>query len=281
MKRIFLFFNLFLIFLFGALTISAQTETPSTQSSAAEKAAEEPKEEEEEKKPKYEVQFHFTNETLSRNLGTWRTASLYVERKFANRQIVWANFRASERNATRDREFVIGTYKPFSRKWAFTTEAMISPTHRFVGKYSVMGEIEKGFKNGFVGHGGVRFTKYNTIDATTGYGLIEKYWGSNRAAYTLYVTKITDAGTAPTHRFQYTRYYGERVNSIGAAFSFGREHENLGPNLGILRSQTWSVSVSARHWVTKNLGIVVDGWIHRQGDIYYRRGLNFGVRYRF
>ncbi|KAK0039240.1 YaiO family outer membrane beta-barrel protein [Biomphalaria pfeifferi] len=60
---------------------------------------------------------------------------------------------------------------------AFTAEAMISPTHRFVGKYSVMGEVEKGFKNGFVGHGGVRFTKYNTINATTGYGLIEKYWG--------------------------------------------------------------------------------------------------------
>jgi YaiO family outer membrane protein len=65
------------------------------------------------------------------------------------------------------------------------------------------------------------------------------------------------------------------------AFSFGREHENLGPTLGILRSKTWSVSFSAKHWMTNKFGLSVDGTIHRQGDIYYRRGLTFGIRYRF
>lgn len=280
MKVIFLVFNLFLILIGGSSFVPAQTENTLPAAATNELAAK-PKTEDEEGPKKYEVQFHFSNETLSRDLGTWRTASLYAERRFKNRQIVWANFRASDRNSTRDREFIFGTYKPLSRKWAVTAEAMFSPTHKFVGKYSVMGEVEKGFKNGFVGHGGVRFTKYDSVTATTGYGLIEKYWGSNRAAYTLYVTKLSNAGTAPTHRLQYTRYYGERVNSVGTAVSFGREHESLGPNLGVLRSKTWSVSVSARHWVTKNFGLVADGWVHRQGDIYYRRGFNFGVRYRF
>lgn len=280
MKKSNIFFNLLFLFLFGSLSVLAQTANTTAQTAQAENSSEETKKDED-KKPKYEAQFHFTNETLSRNLGTWRTASLYIERKFSGKQIVWTNFRASERRGIKDREFVFGTYKPLANKWAVTAETMFSPTHKFVGKYSVMGEVEKVFKKGFVGHGGVRFTNYDTVNATTGYGLVEKYWGSNRAAYTLYLTKLSNAGTAPSHRVQYTRYYGERVNSIGTAVSFGREHENLGPGVGILRSKTWSVSVSARHWITNNFGIVVDGWVHRQGDIYYRRGLNFGVRYRF
>ncbi|HQU83328.1 MAG TPA: YaiO family outer membrane beta-barrel protein [Pyrinomonadaceae bacterium] len=280
MKKSNIFFNLLFLFLFGSLSGFAQTANTTAQTAQAENSSEETKKDED-KKPKYEAQFHFTNETLSRNLGTWRTASLYIERKFDSKQIVWANFRASERRGIKDREFVFGTYKPLANKWAVTAETMFSPTHKFVGKYSVMGEVEKVLKKGFVAHGGVRFTNYDTVNATTGYGLVEKYWGSNRAAYTLFVTKLSNAGTAPSHRVQYTRYYGERVNSIGTAVSFGRELENLGPGVGVLRSKTWSVSVSARHWITNNFGIVVDGWVHRQGDIYYRRGLNFGVRYRF
>lgn len=277
MKNAFLFFILFLLIGFGLISVSAQTDTNPTRE--PEKSAK--TETDKEKKAKYEVQFYFSSETLTRNFGTWRTASLYVQRKFENRQIVWANYRLSDRNRIRDQEFILGIYKPFSKKWAVTAEAMFSPTQKYVGKFSVMGEVEKGFKKGFVGHFGVRFTQYTTVKATTGYGIIEKYWGSNRAAYTLYVTKLSNAGTAPTHRFQYNRYYGERVNTVGFAFSFGQEHENLGPTLGILRSNTWSVSFSAKHWLTNNFGLSVDGTIHRQGNLYYRRGLTFGIRYRF
>lgn len=230
---------------------------------------------------KYEVQFQFSNESLTRNFGTWRTASFYFQKNSDSKQIVWANYRQSSRNRNRDEEIVAGIYQPLKNKWAFTAEGMYSPTHKYVGKYSVMGEVEKGLKKGVVLHLGGRFTKYEAIKANTVYGIVEKYWGNNRGAYTLYVTKLSNAGTAPTHRFQYNRYYGERVNTVGAAFSFGREHENLGPGIGILRSKTWSVGVSARHWLTKNIGLTVDGTIHRQGDIYYRRGLTFGLRYRF
>jgi YaiO family outer membrane protein len=272
MKKGFLIFVIF--FLLGALpAVSAQTET-TVRSAVSDKT-------EEERSSKYEVQMNFSVERLTRNLGAWRSASLYVQRTFGNKQIVWANYRVSERRQTRDQEFIFGTYKPFAKKWAFTAEAMYSPTRQYVGKFSVMGEAEKIFKKGFVAHFGGRFTKYTIVNAVTGYGVVEKYWGSNRAAYTLYVTKLSNAGTAPTHRIQYNRYYGERVNSIGAAVSFGREHENLFPEIGILRNDTWSVSLSARHWLTDKFGLNVDGTIHRQGNLYYRRGLSFGIRYRF
>jgi YaiO family outer membrane protein len=234
-----------------------------------------------EEEKKYEVQFNFNTESLSRGLGTWRTGSLYVQKKMRNKQILWGNYRLSDRNSIRDQEFIVGTYKPLKNEWAFSIEAMASPTKKYVGKFSVMAEVEKGFKKGWVGHIGAKHTTYTTVKANTGYGSIEKYWGNNRAAYTLYVTKLSNAGTAPNHRIQYNRYYGENVNSFGVAVSFGREHENLGPNLGVLRSKTWSFSFSERHWFTKKFGINFDATIHRQGNLYYRRGVNVGVRYRF
>ena len=267
-------FLIFVIFLLSGVSsaVSAQSEAGGG-SKVAGKI--------DEQSPKYEAQLNFSVEQLTGGLGTWRSASVYIQRKFSSKQIVWANYRASERRRTRDREFIFGTYKPFSKKWAVTAEAMYSPTQLYVGKFSVMGEAERIFGKGFVAHLGGRFTKYTTVKAVTGYGLVEKYWGNNRAAYTLYVTKLSNAGTAPTHRLQYNRYYGERVNSFGAAVSFGREHENLGPAIGILRNDTWSVSFSAKHLLTDKFGLNVDAAIHRQGNLYYRRGLSFGIRYRF
>lgn len=235
----------------------------------------------EQETPKYEVQLQYSQESLTRNFGTWRIASLYFERKFSKRNIVWGTYRVSDRNSNRDQEVVGGFYKGVGQKWAVTGEAMFSPTRRYVGKFSVMFEGERILGKGFVAHVGTRYTAYTTTKATTVYGLTEKYWGDHRAAYTLYITNLTNAGTAPTHRIQYNRYFGENVNSVGTAVTFGREHENLGPNIGILRSKTWSVSGSARYWLTKSVGVNFDAVFQRQGDIYYRRGVNLGLRYRF
>jgi len=272
MKKAALYLS-FYLFTFG-ICASAQTQPQPQLSPAAEMS-------DKQELPKNEVQFQYSQESLTRNFGTWRTASLYFERKFSKRKIVWGTYRVSDRNSNRDQEVVAGFYKGFGRKWAATGEAMFSPTHKYVGKFSLMLEGERILSKGFVGHVGMRYTAYNTVKATMIYGLTEKYWGSNRAAYTLYVTNLTNAGTAPTHRFQYNRYFGESVNSVGAAFTFGREHENLGPSLGILRSKTWSVSGSTKYWLTKNVGANLDVLLHRQGNIYYRRGVNLGIRYRF
>lgn len=263
------------------------SENEKTGSDKSEKFVEEVEKEEEATVPpeklkhRYEVQFNQSIHRLSGNYGTWYVSSLYFQRKSADRKIIWGQYRNSKRRTFRDQEVIGGIYKPLGKKWAFTAEGMYSPTKHFVGGFSAMGEVERIFKGGWVGHVGARYTSYTTVKATTSYALVEKYWGNNRLANTIYITHLSNAGTAPSYRVQYNRYYGERVNSFGAAFSFGREHENIGPPVGILRANTWSVSGSFRHWVTENFGINVDALLHRQGDIYYRRGLNFGARYRF
>lgn len=264
---------LYLSIVFAAGCIAAPAQTDSQPAANPEPSAA--------KANKYEVQFQLAQESLSGGRGTWRIASMYVERRLRRRAIIWGTYRVSSRNSTRDQEFIGGGYRPFGKRSAVTGEVMFSNTGNYVGRFSVMGEAERKLGSSYVGHFGTRYTSYATVKALTSYGLIEKYWGNNRAAYTVYVTRLTNAGTAPTHRFQYTRYFGEDLNSVGATYVFGREHENLGPNVGILRSKTWSIAGSARHWLSKKVGVSFDALIHRQGDLYYRRGANVGFRYRF
>ncbi|NNF00198.1 MAG: YaiO family outer membrane beta-barrel protein, partial [Pyrinomonadaceae bacterium] len=204
-----------------------------------------------------------------------------VHKKFNDKQIVWGGFRNTQRNAIHDQQMIAGAYTPFAKKWGVTAEVEVSPNNNFIGKVNLYGKIERVFPKGWIGHGGVRFRSYRDVNVATAFGTAERYWGNNLAGYTFNFTTLSSGGTAPSHRVHYSRYYGERVNSFGFAVAAGQEVENLGPGLGVLKSNTWSVSTSVRHWVTDSFGIMLDGNIHRQGDLYYRRGLNFGVRYRF
>ena len=229
----------------------------------------------------YELITTHSTESLTRNLGTWRTTDFHLQRKFTDGKIVWGGFRNSQRKSVFDQQVIGGIYKPLTKKWAVTAEGQYSPTNNFVGKVNLLGKVEKVFKKGWIGHVGARFRSYDDVKVLTQFTTAERYWGNNLAGYTLNITTLSTGGTAFGHRVHYSRYYGERVNSIGFAVSGGKEVENLAGNLGVLRTDVWSVSASIRHWITDDFGVLIDATLHKQGDLYYRRGLNFGVRYRF
>lgn len=230
---------------------------------------------------KYEAQISFTVDSLTNNFGVWTQASLFAKRKFEDGKIVWGEYRVSERRSIRDREIYGGFYHPFKNKFGYTVEASYSNTNEFVGKYSVRGEVEKIFKKGWVGHLGAKHKSYGRVKVSTLYGQVEKYWGNNRVAYTANFTSVSNAGTSPSNSISYHRYYGERINSYGVRFSFGNEEEFVDRSIGILRTNTVSVTGSFKRWINDDFGILLNGTLHRQGEFYYRRGLNFGVIYKF
>lgn len=241
----------------------------------------EPKAKEEEKTYKYEVNLSVSVDYLTNNYGTWKTASLFALRRSKDGKILWGEYRLSERKNLSDREITGGIYQPLKNRFAVTFEGSYSNTNEFVPKFALRSEVEKVLKGGWVGHIGFRYRHYSPVKASTVYGQVEKYWGSNRIAYTLNVTNLSNAGTAPSNSLSYNRYYGERINTFGFTVSAGKEEEFVGPIVGVTRSNTFSLTGSFKHWINDSFGIVVDATLHKQGDFYYRRGLNLGFRYRF
>lgn len=246
------------------------------------KSDKKPKPKEKEIVHKYEVSVNVTTESLSNNFGIWKTGSLFVKRKSEDGKILWGEYRVSQRRTNPiDREIVAGIYQPLKKGFAFTVETSYSDTNSFVAKHTIRAEGERVFKGGWVGHIGYWYKKYRPINVKVLYGEVEKYWGNNRLAYKLNFNNVSNTGTSPSNTITYNRYYGERINTFGIRLGFGREEEFVEPNLGILKTHTIGVTGSFKHWITKNIGIAVDATLHKQGDFYYRRGLNLGARYRF
>jgi len=229
---------------------------------------------------KTEIQFNYTYESLTRNLGEWHTASIDFIHYFSKRQVVYGTLLATKRFGQRDRQFTVGIYQPLNRKWTVQLEGGVSPTHRVLPKWSALGQIERSFKKGWNTQVGYRRMHFTSARVNLGIVGVEKYWGNYRAAYTLYVSQLANTGASASNRFQFNRYYGENVSSVGLSAGFGREIESLG-NRRVLQTDVQSVALSGRHWVSRHWGINYDASLVRQGNLYTRRGLTFGVRYKF
>ncbi len=282
LSKIFIVTFLLLFFSFGISSAKAQKSHPClkiTDEEPEENSISEDVPVKETQQRKNEIQLSFFNESLTNGYGDWRTVSLDFKRSFDNRAVFYGFIQASRRNEFHDREVMLGFYKPINKKWSVTVEGTISPTHKFVGKYSGTAKIERIFSRGWVGSIGVRSNQYNIVKATSTQVGVEKYWKSYRAAYALNVTHLQNSGTSAGNRFSFNKYYGEDNNSVGVNAGFGREIENLGTR--ILQSNTASASVSWRQWLNPHWGITADASIHKQDKLYYRRGVYVGLRFRF
>lgn len=228
-----------------------------------------------------EVQINYTSESLTNGFGKWRSASVDFSHKFSQRKTLYGSYRETDRLKQRDREFVLGYYHPLSRKWLLLVEAGASPSHKVLPKWSALVQVERNFKNGWNLQGGYRRTEFNTAKVNLGIAGFEKYWGNYRAAYNLYINNLQNGGTSASQRFQFNRYYGDPVSSVGISFGFGRELENLGVGRGVLRTEVQSFSVSGQHFFNRRWGLNYGLVIHRQGNLYNRRGGQIGLRFRF
>ncbi|MBA2524880.1 MAG: YaiO family outer membrane beta-barrel protein [Pyrinomonadaceae bacterium] len=226
-----------------------------------------------------EVEAGYSYEHLTNGFAPWRSAHLFVGKKFASRQSLYGIYRETWRVGQRDREGLIGFYQPLGHRWAVLLEANASSTHRILPKWSALAQVERQFGQGWVGSAGYRHTVYNTAQVSTGTFTVERYFSRYRAAYTLYVSGLEGAGTSASHRGQFNYYYGEQSSTLGVSFAAGRELENLGTR--ILRTGVQSFAIQGRHWLNSRWGMNYDSTLHRQGDIYTRRGFSVGLRYRF
>ncbi len=229
---------------------------------------------------KTEIQFNYTYESLTKNVGEWHTASVDFIHNLSKRKVVYGTLLATKRFGQRDLQFTLGIYQPLNRKWTVQLEGGASPTHRVLPKWSALGQIERSFKKGWNAQVGYRRTHFTSARVNLGIAGVEKYWGNNRAAYTLYVSQLANTGASASNRFQFNRYYGENVSSVGVSAGFGRELESLGSR-GVLQTDVQSVALTGRHWFNRHWGIGYDASLVRQGNLYTRRGLTFGVRYKF
>ncbi|HEY5900839.1 MAG TPA: YaiO family outer membrane beta-barrel protein [Burkholderiales bacterium] len=227
-----------------------------------------------------ELEAGFTRERLTRGLPDWKSVSLEAVRQYHARAALYGSVRQSERFGERDAQLGGGGYLPLGASWTAQAEALYSPEHQVLPHSSLFAGLSRTLAGGWGASAGLRRNEYTRTAAHVLSLGAERYWDQWRAAYTLYSGRPEGSGSATAHRFQVDRYYAER-SSVGASFVTGREVENTGPLGGILTSEVTGAELYARHWLTTHWALSAAALMHKQGDLYERRGVRLGIRYRF
>ena len=230
--------------------------------------------------PETVVELGASYEFVNKDRPDWQTYYFSINHKFSTGQVLYGTASAVRRFETTDANFMIGFVQPLteSKRWIATVEAAGSPNHQILPTASFFGQVERIFGKGWIGRAGLRHSRYPSDIVNMGIFGAERYFKAYRGAYTLYVAHLNGKGTAFSHAFQGSYYYGER-NSVGAGFAFGQEIESV-PG-GLLKTDVLDFSFTGRHWMTNKWGLSYVAVWHRQGDIYTRGGGQIGLLLRF
>jgi YaiO family outer membrane protein len=227
-----------------------------------------------------EVELGVTQESLDKGLPDWRSIYLEGVHNFAARQTLYGGIRRTERFNKYDTEQWIGYYHPLAPTWTLLLEGSVSEQHQVLPKGSAFAQVFKQLPDGWGLNLGLRRTEYTTSGVSMLVAGGERYWGNWRGAVTVYSGRPDGASSAESYRFQLNRYYGDH-SYVGVSYTFGREVENVGPPVGILTSDVRNLTLSGRHWLTRDWALAWDLVAHEQGTLYRREGFRLGLRHRF
>ncbi|MFN7948845.1 MAG: YaiO family outer membrane beta-barrel protein [Blastocatellia bacterium] len=226
-----------------------------------------------------EVETRYAAESLTSGLAPWQSVCLRVTKRFSPQQALWVGLNKTSRFALTDHEALIGFHQPLNSRWATLVELSVSPTHRVLPQWSALIQAERRFERGWVVQAGLRQSQYNTTRASVLIGSVEYYRGHWRTAYSQYAGWQKQAGLSASHLFQENYYYGER-SSVGLSVALGRELTSLGTR-GVLTTRVRGVSINGAHWFNARWAFNYSLTLHRQGELYTRRGGSFGIQWRF
>src|SRR5690349_5447944 len=227
-----------------------------------------------------EMEGGFTHESLTNSKPDWKSIYLEAAHDFAKRQTLYGGVRETDRFDFRDTEMAAGYYHPFTEHFTAQIEGSHSSSHNVLPENSLFTAAAWELSKGWVASGGVRYNQYTDNDSRVLNAGIERYVGSYRVFYGLFNGKPQGAPSASAQRFGMDYYYGEK-SRIGAAITWGREVEYVGPPTGIITSDVRAISLYGRHWFTPAWAVSWEALRQEQGDLYTRTGVRLGLRHLY
>ena len=200
----------------------------------------------------------------------------------APRIALYAGTLDSRRIVSKDGDLKFGLYRAPGQTAPVLGEGNLSPLNDVIPKYTLYSQMTRVLPGGLGLGIGMRHSEYNFAAANLLALSAEGNVGSFRGAYTLYSNRSDTLGNGSAHRFQLSYLYGDR-NTIGLAYTMGRDVENLNLPLGLPTGASladvrdWSLS--GRHWLSTNWALTYD--VQTQDSVYRRQGLRLGVSRSF
>ena len=147
-------------------------------------------------------------------------------------------------------------------------------------RYTLSTQIARPLRGGWGLGLGVRQSEYSYVTTNLLSFSAEHAWGNLRGGYTLYSSRADGSGLGSAHRFRLSYAYGER-NSVGLAYTVGRDVENPALMLGMPLADVRDWTLSGRHWLSPNWALTYDVLSQEHAYLNRRQGLRLGVSRSF
>lgn len=172
-----------------------------------------------------------------------------------------------------------GVYRPIGASVSPLGAGSMNPLLDVFPKYSLYTRVSQSLPGGWGLGFGVRQSEYSFATTNLLSVSAERYFGSFRGAYTLYSNRSEGSTLGSARKVQVDYMYGER-NTVGLAYTTGRDMEMLGPAIGLPYTDVRDLVLSGRHWISPNWALTYDVLSQEQA-LVKRQGLRLGVSRSF
>jgi YaiO family outer membrane protein len=186
----------------------------------------------------------------------------------------------SERTAVGPFDIRTALHQPAGQNIASLADAYANALHEALPRYTLSNQINREVAGGWGLGLGVRQSEYSYITTNLLSFSAEHAWGNLRSGYTLYSNRADGTGLGSAHRFQVSYAYGDR-NSVGLAYTVGRDVENPALMLGMPLADVKDLTLSGRHWLSPNWALTYDLLSQEHAYLNRRQGLRLGVSRSF
>jgi YaiO family outer membrane protein len=171
-------------------------------------------------------------------------------------------------------------HQPVGQNIATLADTHANAFYEALPRYTLSSQANRELPGG-LGFGlGVRQNEYSYVTTNLLSLSAEQAWGNFRGGYALYSSRADGSALGSAHRFQVSYAYGER-NSIGLAYTIGRDVENPALNLGMPLADVRDWTLSGRHWLSPNWALTYDVLSQEHAYLNRRQGLRLGVSRSF
>jgi YaiO family outer membrane protein len=207
----------------------------------------------------------------------WRAAEAISD--LAPRLTLYGGTLESRRFSVDRLDVRTSVFRPLGPSLAFG-QRNLDRLHDVIPKFTLYRNVYQSLPSGWGLGFGVRQSEYNFATNSLYSLSAERYVGNFRGAYTLYSSRTEGADMGSAHRLQLNYLYGER-NTVGLAYTTGRDIENLALPVGLALSDARDLTLSGRHFLSTNWALTYDLLSHEQGNLNRRQGLRLGVSRSF
>lgn len=186
----------------------------------------------------------------------------------------------SHRLATPAFDYRTSLSQPLGQNIPTLADSYANPFYEALPRYTLSQQVNRSVGGGFGLGFGIRQSEYSYVTTNLVSFSAEQAWGNLRGGYTLYSSRAEGSGLGSAHRFQVSYAYGER-NSIGLAYTTGRDVENPGLNLALPLADVRDLTLSGRHWLSPNWALTYDVLSQEHTYLNRRQGLRLGVSRSF